>query len=239
MAHFIPLPTDTPIKEIANVFLHEIWRLHGLPNSVVSDRDSRFQSKFGLCGMELLDVDVRMSTAFHPQTDGQTERVNQILEQYLRSYCLYQQDDWAELLPLAEHAYNSAVTESTKVSPFEANYGFSPRTNWLEMKKPKQMNTAGSDLYESWTSVWQEMRENLEKAQARQRKWYNKKHLLASNNTLEDVAAGRAKVADKVMLNRHDIKTKSISKKSTFSRVQQVYLRHPRHPRQTAECVTW
>ena len=79
--------------------------------------------------MELLDVDIRMSTAFHPQTDGQTERVNQILEQYLRSYCSYQQDDWAELLPLEEHAYNSAVLESTKVFPFEANYGFSPRTN--------------------------------------------------------------------------------------------------------------
>ena len=107
--------------------------------------------------MELLDVDVRISTAFHPQTDGQTERVNQILEQYLRSYCSYQQDDWAELLPLAEHAYNSAVSESTKVSPFEANYGFSPRTNWLETRKPKQINTAGSDLYDGWTSVWQEM----------------------------------------------------------------------------------
>ena len=116
MAHFIPLSTDTPIKEIANIFLREIWRLHGLPNSVVSDRDSRFQSKFWLCVMELLDVDVRMSTVFHPQTDGQTERVNQILEQYLRSYCSYQQDDWTELLPLGEHAYNSAVSESTKVS---------------------------------------------------------------------------------------------------------------------------
>ena len=157
MAHFIPLSTDTPIKEIANIFLQEIWSLHGLPNSVVSDRDSRFQSKFWLCVMELLDVDVRMSTAFHPQTDRQTERVNQILEQYLRSYCSYQQDDWAELLPLAEHAYNSAVSESTKVSPFEANYGFSPCTNWLETKKPKQINTAGSDLYEGWTSIWQEM----------------------------------------------------------------------------------
>ena len=159
--------------------------------------------------MELLDVDVRMSTAFHPQTDGQTERVNQILEQYLMSYCSYQQDDWAELLPLAEHLDNSAVSESTKISRFEANYGFSPCTNWLETKKPKQINTAGSDLYEGRISVWQEMRKNLEKAQARQQKWYGKKHLLAPEyNTLEDVARGRAKVADKVILNRHDIKTR-------------------------------
>ena len=77
------------------------------------------------------------------------------------------------------------------------------------MKKPKQMNTAGSNLYEGWTSVWQEMRENLEKAQARERKWYDKKHLPAPEyNMLEDVAAGRANVADGVMLNRHNIKTK-------------------------------
>ena len=214
MAHFIPLSTNTPIKEIANIFLSEIWCLHGLPNSVVSDRDSCFQSKFWLCVMELLDIDGRMSTAFHPQSDGQTERVNQILEQYLRSYCSYQQDVWAELLPLAEHAYNSAASESTKVSPFEANYGFSPRTNWLETKKTKQINTAGSDLYEGWTSVWQEMRVNLERAQARQRKWYDKKHLPAPEyNTLEDVAAGRAKFADKVMLNRHNVKTKRPTEK--------------------------
>ena len=104
MAHFIPLSTDTPIKEIANIFLREIWRLHGLPSSVVSDRDSRFQSKFWLEVMDALKVDVRLSMAFHPQTDGQTERVNQILEQYLRCYCSYQQDDWADLLPLAEHS---------------------------------------------------------------------------------------------------------------------------------------
>ena len=82
------------------------------------------------------------------------------------------------------------------------------------MKKPKQMNTAGSDLYEGWTSVWQEMRENLEKAKTRQRKWYDKKHIPAPEyNTLEDVAAGRAKVADKVMLNRHNIKTKKPTEK--------------------------
>jgi hypothetical protein len=215
MAHFIPLSTDTPIKEIANIFLREVWRLHGLPTTVVSDRDSRFQSKFWLAIMEVLQVDHRMSTAFHPQTDGQTERVNQILEQYLRCYCSYQQDDWAELLPLAEHAYNSAVSESTKVSPFEANYGFSPTTSWLSKpSKLKRENLGSNELFESWTSVWQTMRENLQAAQARQRKWYDKKRLPAPEyNTLEDVAAGRAKVADKVMLSRQNIKTKRPTEK--------------------------
>jgi len=214
MSHFIPLSTDTPITELANLFLKEVWRLHGLPSSVVSDRDSRFQSKFWLAIMDALKVEVNFSTAFHPQTDGQTERVNQILEQYLRCYCSYQQDDWAELLPLAEHAYNSAVSESTKVSPFEANYGFSPRTNWLEKAVSKRENMASTKVFESWTSIWQEMRENLESAQARQRRWYDKKRLPAPEyNTLEDVAEGRASAADKVMLNRQNIKTKRPTEK--------------------------
>jgi hypothetical protein len=214
MAHFLPLSTDTPIKDLANLYLKEVWRLHGLPSTAVSDRDSRFQSKFWLSLMELLNVDIRLSTAFHPQTDGQTERVNQVLEQYLRSYCSYQQDDWAELLPLAEHAYNSAVSESTKMSPFEANYGFSPRTNWPEAGKRKHDNIGSTELLQDWTSVWRELRDNLDKAQTRQRKWYDKKRLPAPEyNTLEDVAHGRAKVADKVMLSRQNIKTKRPTEK--------------------------
>ena len=67
-----------------------------------------------------------MSTTFHPETDGQTEKVNQILEQYIRSYCSYQQDDWASLLPLAEYAYNTSLSESSKAMPYEINYGFTP-----------------------------------------------------------------------------------------------------------------
>ena len=124
MAHFIPLKTQLPIQDLARTFLQEIWRLHGLPEEIISDRDSRFEGCFWDSLMKLLNVDVRMSTAYHPQTDGQTERVNQTLEQYLRNYCSYQQDDWFELLPLAEHAYNSATSESSKVSPFYANYGY-------------------------------------------------------------------------------------------------------------------
>src|SRR6266852_8337320 len=100
MAYFLPLSTDTPIKDLANLYLKEVWRLHGLSSSAVSDRDNPFQSKFWLSLMELLNMDIRLSTAFHPQTDRQTERVNQVLEQYLRSYYSYQQDDWTELLPL-------------------------------------------------------------------------------------------------------------------------------------------
>ena len=72
-------------------------------------------------------MDLRPSTAYHPQTDGQTERTNQTLEAYLRSYINYKQDDWADFLPIAEFAYNNSVHSATTVSPFFANYGYHPR----------------------------------------------------------------------------------------------------------------
>ena len=134
MAHFIPLPTVNKTEDMAKIFLNQIWKLHGLPDDIVSDRDSKFISHFWQSLMDLLSVKLNLSTAFHPQTDGQTERVNQTLEAYMRNYCSYQQDDWSDLLPLAEYAYNSAISEATKSSPFCANYDFEPRTNWPNPK---------------------------------------------------------------------------------------------------------
>jgi len=126
MGHFIPLRTEEHIKELALTFVKEIWCLHRLPESIVSDRDTRFTSKFWTSLMQLLQVKLSLSTAFHPESDAQTERVNQTQEKYLRSYCAYLQEDWISLLPFAEHAYNTSRSESMKASLFEINYGFSP-----------------------------------------------------------------------------------------------------------------
>ena len=93
--------------------------------------------------MARLDVRLRKSTAFHTQTDGQTERVNQSLEKYLRQYCNQEQDNWNDLLLLAEYAYNNSATTATQMSPFFPNYGFHPRTNWpveTESKNPASRN---------------------------------------------------------------------------------------------------
>jgi hypothetical protein len=130
MAHFIPLKTkeESPVKDLAITFAKEIWRLHGLPSDIVSDRDTRFTSHFWQELTKHLSISLSMSTAFHPQADGQTKHINAILEQYLRPFCSFQQDDWSEVLPLAEHAYNTAVSETTKMSPFFANYGYQPET---------------------------------------------------------------------------------------------------------------
>lgn len=128
MAHFIPTVNEVDAPLTAQLYLDCVYRLHGLPWNLVSDRGSVFTSRFWSRLLELVGVTRNLSTAYHPQSDGQTERVNQTMEQYLRLYCDYRQDDWASLLPLAEFAYNNSVHSTTKTSPFFANYGYHPRS---------------------------------------------------------------------------------------------------------------
>ena len=80
--------------------------------------------------MDLMGIISKMMTAFHSQSDEQIERINQILEEYLRHYCSWKQDDWDELLPLAKYSYNSSMSETTKMSPLYANYGFEPKQSF-------------------------------------------------------------------------------------------------------------
>ena len=114
--------TDTSI-EVADTFFSNIFKHHGMPDSIVSDRDSKFTSEFWKRLMELCGVQLKMSSSRHPQTDGASEIMNRMVENYLRCYCSYHQDDWDELLPAAEFAYNSAVTEDLGMSPLEMDIG--------------------------------------------------------------------------------------------------------------------
>ncbi|KAL2005341.1 hypothetical protein VTN00DRAFT_2552 [Thermoascus crustaceus] len=97
-----------------------------MPEEFVSNRDKLFTSGFWQTLTHQLGTKHKLSTTAHPQTDGQTEQMNQTLEQYLRCYINYQQDNWVELLPMAQFAYNSAKNETTQESLFYANYGFEP-----------------------------------------------------------------------------------------------------------------
>ena len=124
--------------------------------------------------MGRLDVRLRKSTAFHPQTDGQTERVNQSLEQYLRQYCNYEQDNCYDLLPLVEYAYNNSATTATQMSPFFGNYGFLPRTNWpveTESKNPASRNYGRwmESVHELYVKCLVETRERMGKYYDRSR----------------------------------------------------------------------
>ena len=126
MRHFIPVATlDT--DELVEVFTHTVYKLHGAPDSIVSDRGSAFVSDFWRRLSQRLKTVLRPSSAFHPETDGQTEIVNAAMNKYLRAYVSFTQDDWVDWLPLAEFATNNQVSETTGVSPFFANYGYNPR----------------------------------------------------------------------------------------------------------------
>ena len=114
-------------EELARLFCDNIWRLYGLPDSIVSDRGAQFISAFWNHLCRTLNTRAQLSTAWHPESDGQTERMNAILEQYLRAFVSYLQDDWSEWLASAEFAGNSQVSETTRVSPFFSLYGFESR----------------------------------------------------------------------------------------------------------------
>ncbi|KAG0153712.1 hypothetical protein PDIDSM_2367 [Penicillium digitatum] len=127
MKHFIHCKGTCNAEEVARLYTRHVWKLHGLPNTVVSDRGPQFVAQFWKHLTKRLRITNLLSTAYHPETDGQTERANAVLEQYLRAYVSYLQDDWSEWLLLAEFTANSHYSESTRVSPFYANYGFHPR----------------------------------------------------------------------------------------------------------------
>jgi hypothetical protein len=126
--HFAATKKKVTAVGLAKVFRRVVFRQHGMPKVIVSDRDERFMSKFWKSLFASLDTDLKFSTAFHPQTDGQSERANRTLEQYLRNYVGARQDDWDDYLDMAEFAVNDSVNPSTGYSPFQLMYGASPRT---------------------------------------------------------------------------------------------------------------
>ena len=127
-AHFIPWKEKGNVKDLAKVILKEIFANHRIPQSIISDRDKLFTSKFWNTWTQQLGTKIKLSTAYHPQMDGQTEQTNQTLEQYLRHYINFKQNNWIDLLPLAQFAYNNHQYSTTMISPFYANYGKHP--NW-------------------------------------------------------------------------------------------------------------
>jgi hypothetical protein len=126
MAHYIPTTTTATAEETARLFFDHVFRLHGLPREIVSDRDSLFTSQFWQALWVLVGTKLAMSTANHAKTDGQSEAANKTLGQLLRVFCRDRPADWDRSLPLLEFFANAAVSRSTGVSPFYANYGFEP-----------------------------------------------------------------------------------------------------------------
>ena len=173
MAHYIPVKKTIDAPTLADVFISKIVRIHGVPESIVSDRGSIFTSRFWSALCFHLNIRRRLSTAFHPQTDGQTERQNQTLEQYLRGYVNYQQDDWARLLPMAEFAYNNSRHASTGVSPFFAYTGTHPSMGVNTQEGPIDIPSA-QERIQGLDRTRKEMSSFWQKTVADQARYHNK-----------------------------------------------------------------
>ena len=137
MVHFIPTTEKTSAERLARLFRDNVWKLHGLLESIISDRGPQFAVGLMRELNRMLGIESKLSTAFHPQTDGQMERVNQELEQYLRMFIDYRQEQWPDWLGMAEFTYNNKAHSSTKTSPFKTNYGQDPRIGFEVRKRKK------------------------------------------------------------------------------------------------------
>ena len=129
MMHLVPIQTTTTTSELAQLYICEIVRLHGLVDSIVSDRDSKFMSRFWRETHKLLSTKLLMSTSFHPQTDGASECAIRSIVQILQAMVRPDQRDWSEKVPLVEFALNSAISSSSGFAPFDLNYGYMPHIN--------------------------------------------------------------------------------------------------------------
>jgi len=201
-AHFLPLRTEgMTVPDLAAIFAREVWKYHGLPADIVSDRNSRFTSETWKEFLRLLGIRPRMSTVFHPQTDGQREQLNQTIEAYLRAFVSKEHDDWVRLLPMAEFVYNNSTTTGNGMSPFYAYYGFHPAA--MDPATMEPLNPA-SQVYAHWMhTVYDESRRGLENVQERMHRY--------TDPARKEPPAYQ--VGDLVMLNGRNIKTRRPSKK--------------------------
>jgi hypothetical protein len=204
MRHFIPT-TTLEAEELADRFIERVYSLHGVPETIISDRGTQFVSAFWRALSARLGVALRPSSAFHPQTNGQTERINAELEQYLRLFCDWAQDDWVDWLPLAEFAGNNTTSETTGVSPFFANYGFHPRMG-VEPAQPCPPNITEAQRREFFraSEIAERFKAILEKATALSKQAQDR-YEEGANRRRSDAPIYH--VDDWVMLNMKNYKT--------------------------------
>ena len=146
MVHYKPVKITIDAPGRAEIIVDIVVRHHGLPDLIVTDRGSLFTLKFWSSLCYFLGIKRRLSIAFHPQTDSQTERQNSTMEAYLRAFVNFEQNDWARLLPMAEFAYNNAKNASTGHTPFELNCGYHPRVSFKEDTDPRSRSKTADKL---------------------------------------------------------------------------------------------
>jgi hypothetical protein len=201
--HFIPCKEEMTAPELAKLFRREVFRLHGLPDRIVSNRGPTFTSSFWQSLMKLLQITSATSTDFHPQTDGQTERMNQVVEDFLCHFVNYNQDDWAENLDIAEFAINNLHSSSSGVSPFFFVHGYHPRFNTLTAPSN---NSRANSLIQDLQLIQDKATGSLQHAKLKQAHYYNR------HRTIPPVYSP----GDLVLLSRKNIKTLRTNSKLDF-----------------------
>jgi hypothetical protein len=207
-AHFIPYKEGSNAQEMAYAFSKEVVKRHGIPEEIITDRDKLFTSKYWTSLMAQWGINHKLSTAYHPQTDGQTERMNQTLEQYLRSYVNQQQDNWVALLPMAEFAINSAKATTTGVTPFFANYGYQPVMH-RKLRPTSAVSQSASLEIDKLKGLHHQLQADIEFLNGRTAIYANK-HRSQEPSWKE---------GDRVYLLRKHIKTKRPSSKLDFKKL--------------------
>ena len=173
-AHFLPIKATYTLDKLAKLYIQEIIKLHGIPSTIISDRDPRFTSRFWRALQESFGTKLRFSTAYHPQTDGQTERTIQTLEDMLRACILDEGGSWDRYLPLIEFAYNNSYHSSIGMAPYEALYGRKCRSPlcWYEVG---ERTLLGPEIVQQTSEKIKTIRDRLLTAQSRQKSYADKR----------------------------------------------------------------
>jgi hypothetical protein len=198
-------------QALAKLFLRDVWQYHGLPESIVSDRGTLFVAEFWAALTTRLGVQLALSTAFHPESDGQTERTNRTIWQYLRQYVNTAQDDWSDWLPLAAYALNDSISNATGMSPFFANHGFHPRMSFSPprpltkeaSKTIRDANRDGTTFANKMEDILQQLRTNMMANQAK----------METNANARRSAAPAYRAGDQVFLDMRHMPSDRPSKK--------------------------
>jgi hypothetical protein len=199
--------SDIETETVARRFMHCFYRRHGLPEAITSDRGGQFVGHLWRRICQLAKVNQRLSSSYHPETDGATERMNQTLEEYIRLFCSHAQDDWAELLPSAELAINNRDATSTGVSPFFLDHGYHVEPFAFETE---ELRSTGKSPIQIGESILHKLREARNWAQAAMAAAQQQQEEFANRHRQPAVSF---RVGDKVWLNLKNIKTDRPSKK--------------------------
>ena len=174
MVHHKQAKVTIDASGLAKIIINVVVRYHGLPDSIVTNRRLLFTSKFWSSLCYFFRIKQRLSTAFHPQTNGQTERQNSTMKAYLQAFVNFEQNNWAMLLPMAEFAYNNAKNASTGFTPFELNCGYHPRVSYEEDLDPRSKSRTAEELSSELRELMTVCQQNLHHAQELQKRGHDK-----------------------------------------------------------------